>query len=84
MRSNKRHARHQKPSSRLVVRTVHCSGHIHEGYGFLEVRWKPQDMELGPVSRELWVREDGRTVLVNAAVMNHGEENHNSKPHAQY
>jgi hypothetical protein len=40
-------------------------------------------MELGPVSRdsrELWVGEDGRTVLVNAAVINHGEENHNNKP----
>jgi hypothetical protein len=61
---------------------LHCFGHVHEGYGFQQVRWKPQEMELGPVSRdstELRVGEDGRTVLVNAAAMNHGEEN-NNKP----
>lgn len=62
---------------------LHCFGHIHEGYGFQGVRGKPQDMELGPVSRdstELRVGEDGRTVLVNAAVMNHGEGDHSNKP----
>ncbi|KAK3324844.1 Ser/Thr protein phosphatase family protein [Apodospora peruviana] len=58
---------------------LHCFGHLHEGYGFQEIRWKPQGLEFGPVLRDsaeqsAW--EDGpRTMLVNAAVMNHRQEN---------
>ncbi|KAK0708296.1 Metallo-dependent phosphatase-like protein [Lasiosphaeris hirsuta] len=44
---------------------LHCFGHLHEGYGF------------GSLKPRAW--EDGCTVLVNAAVMGHGEEN-NNKP----
>ncbi|KAK3369623.1 Ser/Thr protein phosphatase family protein [Lasiosphaeria ovina] len=61
---------------------LHCFGHIHEGYGVQTIVWKPQNMELEAGSRdpaEPRACEDGRTVLVNAAVMNHGEEN-NNKP----
>jgi len=63
---------------------LHCFGHLHEGYGVQEVVWKPEGMgmELEAASRdsaEPWVWKDGRTMLVNAAIMNHGEED-NNKP----
>ncbi|KAK0657999.1 Metallo-dependent phosphatase-like protein [Cercophora newfieldiana] len=72
---------------RRVKPRIHCFGHIHEGYGVQGVSWGPvTDVVEELVSRDpgkavvVEGSEDrGRTVLINAAIMNHGEEA-NNKP----
>jgi hypothetical protein len=61
---------------------LYCFSHLHKGCGFQEILWKPQGIELGVVFRDSAESQawgDGRTVLVNAAVMNHGEEHNNKR-----
>ncbi|KAK4444172.1 Ser Thr phosphatase family [Podospora aff. communis PSN243] len=54
---------------------LHCFGHIHEGYGAQDMDWGIE--KVGPVSRDMSVALDapkeGHTLLVNAAIQNHGE-----------
>ncbi|KAK4150289.1 Metallo-dependent phosphatase-like protein [Chaetomidium leptoderma] len=63
---------------------LHCFGHLHEGYGIQEIDWRGDgpggDAEgvLGPVC-PVPKPGDGKTVMVNAAIMNHGDEE-NNKP----
>lgn len=69
---------------RQVKPKVHCFGHLHEGYGVQEVSWASSSTEeVGTVCRDsegaVVVDSVGRTLLVNAAIMNHGEED-NNKP----
>ncbi|KAK1752824.1 hypothetical protein QBC47DRAFT_305494, partial [Echria macrotheca] len=67
---------------------VHYFGHIHEGYGVQEVSWSSgtdgeddfgADQMVGAVRKgseeTVLAGAVGHTLLVNAAIMNHGEEN---------
>jgi hypothetical protein len=69
---------------------VHCFGHLHEGYGVQDVSWSSgTDGEDGSGADEMAgaVRKNseetmlagavGHTLLVNAAIMIHGEEENN-------
>ncbi|KAK3938754.1 Metallo-dependent phosphatase-like protein [Diplogelasinospora grovesii] len=61
---------------------LHCFGHLHEGYGSQEISWHGEgEATLGEVRRQsqpLVCDDDGKTVLVNAAMVNHNyaEEEH--------
>lgn len=64
---------------------LHCFGHIHEGYGVQNVRWNGSDFDLsgqvprGPDGALVLGRGKRDTVLLNAAIMNHGQD-HNNEP----
>ncbi|KAF9873457.1 ser thr protein phosphatase family protein [Colletotrichum karsti] len=57
---------------------LHCFGHVHEGYGVQCVRWAGEgegfdleDVEVG-AGEAVDAGDEGKTVLVNAAVMDQG------------
>ncbi|KAM7216059.1 Metallo-dependent phosphatase-like protein [Rhypophila decipiens] len=65
---------------------IHCIGHIHEGYGGQRVKWERKEIEDVKEERKSGVIAlqvaggDNRgksTLLVNAAIMRHGEEEGN-------
>jgi len=69
---------------------VHCFGHIHEGYGVQDVLWSSgtdgkDDSGADEMVRAVCKNSEetvlagavGHTLLVNAAIMNHGEEENN-------
>ena len=59
---------------------LHCFGHMHEGYGSQEIDWTSSSdseaVSLGPCQEKkpLSCSKQGKTVLLNAAIMNHGGE----------
>lgn len=61
---------------------LHCFGHIHEGYGACRVNWK-EDGAIDNVGTEAGAVMDcklegtDQTLLVNAAIMTHSEEENN-------
>lgn len=57
---------------------LHCFGHIHEGYGSQMIKWQQEDggYSIGSLikdERELVPAKAGETMLLNAAIMNHGD-----------
>lgn len=60
---------------------LHCFGHIHDGYGAQIVKWNNS----GPLLKEVNAKENkvsvparGQTLLLNAAIMTHGETDNNA------
>lgn len=60
---------------------LHCFGHIHEGHGVQSLVWSPGVDGGGPEFEELVKdtslihgTEEGKTLLVNAAIMGHGDQ----------
>lgn len=63
---------------------LHCFGHIHEGHGIQSLIWSQGDgedgfdfQELVKDTRLVHATEDGKTLLVNAAIMGRGGEPNN-------
>lgn len=58
---------------------IHCFGHIHEGFGAQAVTWSDHgEDKIGPLTKDCTERlateqSRTRTLLVNAAIMNHGD-----------
>lgn len=65
---------------RLAKPRLHCFGHIHEGYGAQEICWTETSDRFQPVSSDdaqQLISEAGKTLFVNAAIMNHGGRENN-------
>ncbi|KAK3356736.1 Ser/Thr protein phosphatase family protein [Lasiosphaeria hispida] len=65
---------------RRTMPKLHCFGHLHEGYGVQTIEWGGGEGVLGKPSSttEFVEAEDGKTALVNAAIM--GGQGKNNGP----
>lgn len=62
---------------------LHCFGHIHDGHGVQIVNWNDSTTVLEEVpgdeeQKTLSVPASGQTMLINAAIMTHGEGDNNA------